>query len=295
MEMQQIRYFLAVARDLNFTRAAAKCNVSQPSLTRAIGLLESELGGDLFRRERSLTHLTELGNQMLPLLAKTIENADQAARLAKSIKSSNIVSLHIGMRDGIPLEPFVRHLLELAKTFAQFDFKILRGDPAMLEDALKEGKVDVLLGPKPETQWDRFEHWPLYFCHYSLVFRADHPMSRKDVIGVQDLKGSNLLHRPDCGISTKLRAELDKAGVVLQPALEFARDDDLVSYLAQSESIAYLPTVSYLRAALVRRKLDGPKGGYDMQATTVGGRQRGAALGLFLTQLRAADWQVAAA
>ena len=52
MEMHQVRYFLAVARTLNFTRAAEECNVAQPSLTRAIKLLEGELGGDLFRRER---------------------------------------------------------------------------------------------------------------------------------------------------------------------------------------------------------------------------------------------------
>ena len=52
MEMHQVRYFLAVARTLNCTRAAEECNVAQPSLTRAIRQLEGELGGDLFRRER---------------------------------------------------------------------------------------------------------------------------------------------------------------------------------------------------------------------------------------------------
>ena len=58
MEMHQIRYFLAVAEELNFTRASEKCNVSQPSLSRAIKLLEEELGGPLFHRERIRTHLT---------------------------------------------------------------------------------------------------------------------------------------------------------------------------------------------------------------------------------------------
>ncbi|MET0278280.1 MAG: LysR family transcriptional regulator, partial [Pseudorhodoplanes sp.] len=61
MEMHQVRYFLAVARTLNFTRAAEECHVAQPSLTRAIKLLEGELGGDLFRRERPRAMLTALG------------------------------------------------------------------------------------------------------------------------------------------------------------------------------------------------------------------------------------------
>ena len=61
MEMHQVRYFLALCETLNFTRAAQRCNVAQPSLTRAIKNLEEELGGPLFRRERNRTHLTDLG------------------------------------------------------------------------------------------------------------------------------------------------------------------------------------------------------------------------------------------
>ncbi len=68
MEMQQIRYFLMLSKTLNFTRAAEACNVSQPALTRAMQLLEAELGGDLIRRERGNSHLTALGQRMLPLL-----------------------------------------------------------------------------------------------------------------------------------------------------------------------------------------------------------------------------------
>src|SRR3954452_16111 len=74
MEMHQVRYFLAVARTLNFTRAADECNVAQPSLTRAIKQLESELGGDLFRRERPV-QLTELGQRMQPPLQQCFEAA----------------------------------------------------------------------------------------------------------------------------------------------------------------------------------------------------------------------------
>ena len=68
MEMHQVRYFLAVARTGNFTRASEECNVSQPSLSRAIKLLEAEFGGDLFLRERPAAQLTTLGQYMQPLL-----------------------------------------------------------------------------------------------------------------------------------------------------------------------------------------------------------------------------------
>ena len=79
MEMHQVRYFLAVCETLNFTRAAEACNVAQPSLTRAVKKLEDELGGELFRRERNQTHLTELGRLMKPHL-ETIYGASEAAK-----------------------------------------------------------------------------------------------------------------------------------------------------------------------------------------------------------------------
>ncbi|MDX1576049.1 MAG: LysR family transcriptional regulator, partial [Kiloniellales bacterium] len=79
MEMHQVRYFLAVCEALNFTRAAEACHVAQPSLTAAIKKLERELGGELFRRERSRTHLTDLGRLMKPHLEQ-IYAASEAAK-----------------------------------------------------------------------------------------------------------------------------------------------------------------------------------------------------------------------
>jgi len=93
MEMHQVRYFLAVARTLNFTRAAEECNVAQPSLTRAIRQLEGELGGDLFRRERPQAQLTELGQRMLPLLKQCYESAISAALWPPRLRRGRSVRL----------------------------------------------------------------------------------------------------------------------------------------------------------------------------------------------------------
>ena len=66
MDIHHVRYFLAVCETRNFTRAAEKCNVTQPALSRAVQQLEDEVGGLLFRRERNLTHITDLGNLLRP-------------------------------------------------------------------------------------------------------------------------------------------------------------------------------------------------------------------------------------
>src|SRR5713101_2514910 len=97
MEMHQVRYFLAVARTLNFTRAAEECHVTQPSLTRAIKQLECELGGDLLRRERPHAQLTELGQRMMPLLTQCYDSAAGARLLASSIKSGETGSLTLAL------------------------------------------------------------------------------------------------------------------------------------------------------------------------------------------------------
>jgi DNA-binding transcriptional LysR family regulator len=103
MEMHQVRYFLAVARTLNFTRAADECNVAQPSLTRAIKQLEAELGGDLFRRERPAAQLTELGSRMHPLLKQCYEAAVGARSLASAFRSGEVGALRIALTGSVDL------------------------------------------------------------------------------------------------------------------------------------------------------------------------------------------------
>src|SRR6516225_1563596 len=130
MEMHQIRYFLAVSRTLNFTRAAEDCHVAQPSLTRAIKLLEAELGGDLFRRERNLTHLTEFGRRMLPLMRQCYESALAAKKLASSIKSGSVVSLTLALSQAVSMTLLVRPLSELTRLFPSLELRFIRGTAA---------------------------------------------------------------------------------------------------------------------------------------------------------------------
>ena len=103
MEMHQIRYFLSVAEMLNFTRAAENCHVSQPSLTRAIKKLEDELGGELFRRERARTHMTELGRTMLPLLKQSLDCAIAAKAEAERYGRGESTPLRLGLSRTVEL------------------------------------------------------------------------------------------------------------------------------------------------------------------------------------------------
>jgi DNA-binding transcriptional LysR family regulator len=84
LQIQQVHYFLALCEELNFTCAARRCAVSQPSLSNAISALERELGGALFHRKPSIA-LTGLGRMVRPYLDEIARNADHAREVARTL------------------------------------------------------------------------------------------------------------------------------------------------------------------------------------------------------------------
>ena len=162
MEMHQVRYFLAVTRTLNFTRAAEECNVTQPSLTRAIKQLEAELGGDLFRRERPAAQLTELGLRMHPLLQQCYDAASGARMLASSFKSGEIGALRIALSHSVDLSILIPFLDQIKRQFNRLEFQFLRGNSAEVGEYLKKGEAELGIAAELGADWDRLDTWPLF-------------------------------------------------------------------------------------------------------------------------------------
>src|SRR5215813_12924511 len=97
MEMHQIRYFLAICEMRNFTRAAERCKVSQPALTRAIQMLEEELGGPLLIRGHGASQPTELGRIMKPYLERVLQHSEEARQRARAFAGLEDVQLAVGV------------------------------------------------------------------------------------------------------------------------------------------------------------------------------------------------------
>ena len=93
METNQIRYFVALCEEQNFTRAAKRCGVSQPSVSNAIKRLEEELGGDLFHRTNNGAKLSPLGVAIRPYLDQINECAEGVRREAAYISAADMVSI----------------------------------------------------------------------------------------------------------------------------------------------------------------------------------------------------------
>src|SRR3989337_1266009 len=198
MEMHQVRYFLAVARVLNFPRAAEECHVAQPSLTRAIRQLEGELGGDLFRRERPQAQMTELGQRMLPLLKQCYDSAISARSLATAIKKGEVGSLRLAVSHTIDPSLVTPHVVELGKLFEGLELKLLRGTGSEVLQYLKQGDVELGLAAQIGEEWERLDSWPLFTEEFQLTVNSMHSFAQRPNIPLQELKQERKMVRTSC-------------------------------------------------------------------------------------------------
>src|SRR3954447_17811352 len=187
MEMQQIRYFIILAQTVNFTRAAEACNVTQPALTRAIKQLEEELGGDLIRRERGNSHLTELGRRMLPLMQQCYDAAMSARSLAKAVKSNEVAPLSVAVSLTVNMATFVDPLSQMFAAYPGAQLKIRRGNAVELSAMLKEGEAELVLAGPLGDNWERLDVWNLFEEPYGLLVNIDHPLARRNDIEAPQL------------------------------------------------------------------------------------------------------------
>src|SRR5437660_2285882 len=141
--MHQVRYFLTLCQELNFTRAAEKCNVAQPALTRAIKLLEDEFGGLLFHRERARTHLSELGQAVRPYLEEVLRQSQQAKRLATNFIELKGTPLKLGVMCTIGPNNFVALLRNLQTQHPGIELQITDAGASELQERLLEGGLEA--------------------------------------------------------------------------------------------------------------------------------------------------------
>jgi DNA-binding transcriptional LysR family regulator len=290
MEMHQVRYFLAVARHLNFTRAAEECHVAQPSLTRAIKLLEEELGGELFRRERNLSHLTDLGRRMQPLMQQCLDSAVSAKSLATSLRNGEIAPLAIALSRTVNIALIVPQLTELTASFKGLELKFRRGNGEQIAEFLKKGEAELAIAGPIDAAWSRLDAWPLMIEGYSLFVGNDHRLAGRNAVEVSDILKERLLVRAYCEQVEQLAGQLRAHGISGSGAHEVATDSDLGALLAANVGIAIAPKSTALADGVMRVQLDGLELKRAVNVYAVAGRARSPAAGALLKLLRAADW-----
>ncbi len=296
MEMQQVRYFLALAQTLNFTRAAEDCNVSQPALTRAIKQLEDELGGELIRREGRRSHLTELGNRMRPLLAQCYEGALAAKLMAKAVAKGETACITIAISRSLDIALLMKPLGELFRHFPGLQLKLRRGSGESILEMLQTGGVDIAVGGPLRQYWDRLEAWPMFTESFDLVVGPDHPLAghNEPEIEVELFRDLPLLLHSGAETTEADHIRLREAGIDLASAHEVDSDHDLESLVRAGIGVGLVPasslrgpTLHHLHSAALNIER-------TVAVYSVAGRQRSRETATLLSLLRAADWGAAA-
>lgn len=290
MEMNQIRYFLAVARTLNFTRAAEECHISQPALTRAIHLLEEELGGELLRRERTLTHLTELGRRMLPLMQQCYDAALSAKSLAHSVTTGEITSLALAISSTINTAALTAPLAELSRTCPSLQLRLSRRSGPTVIDLLKRGEAELALAGPIGEGWARLDTWPLFTEPFELIVNRDHRLAGRNVVELDQLAGERLLVHAECETAEEFSLHLSGQGITTAGAHQVTTDYDLIALLEANLGVAIMPA----SATTSERLCSVPLKGLDLSRTVavyaVAGRRRSPVATMLLNLLCAADW-----
>lgn len=192
MEMQQLRYVVAVSRAGNFSRAAEQCHVAQPSLSQQIQKLEDELGERLFHRLRREVKLTAHGEVFLRRAVRILEEADAAKREAAEARNLLRGTLTIGVLPTIA--PYL-----LPGVMAQFTERFPGVQMVVQEDTterllkLAHGyEIDIALASQP-IQDDRLEIKELFSEALLLALPPGHPLTRKRAVTAADLDGEQLM------------------------------------------------------------------------------------------------------
>jgi DNA-binding transcriptional LysR family regulator len=289
MEMHQIKYFLAVTRTLNFTRAADQCNVTQPSLTRAIQRLEDEFGGILFNRERALTHLTELGRMVLPHLEQTYEAAEAATSLASSIGRAEVTPLVIGVADGLNLPVLDEILAALTTTLPALTIDLRSGTSEQLLDNALKGGIDLLIVAQPEQAPERLETWPLYTQHYALAICAGTRVPNGPPLCMAEVAAEVWIDGGDAGTAI-WRSAANAVGLAPSFRHRVESPAQALRLVALGLGHAIVPAGTEA-AGIAAIGLEDCDLSQSIVLAAVAGRRRGRAADAFMRAARTRDWQ----
>lgn len=294
MDLIQIRYFLALSRTLNFTRAAEACNVSQPALTKSIQRLEDELGGPMLLRERSLTQLTELGRTMLPLLQQTYDAAEAAKQEALSFRrnKTQTAPLRIGLGPSVPRDLFNPLFRELDRAFQGFELTAWFGTAEALNEALLRAEIDVAVLDDAGALADRVNSWPLFADRMTVLMPGDHPLSAMAEIPAEALSRHPLVVQTDAGgrLSRLLDAIRAELGVTIATRHHGSDEEGVRELVRAGLGVALSTGRARVPDGLAVRPLASPGMWHDVVAAVVAGRPLSQAAATFMRMLRARDW-----
>ncbi len=186
MEVRHLRYFLAVAEELHFSRAAERLHMAQPPLSARIKELERELGQLLFERSPRGVSLTDAGRSLVPLAREAVESFDRALRFRTTDTASATRTLRVGITpDTTPkaIEDFTKSVHAAAPSLS---LEIVEGHSSQQLEQLRRGEIDLGLLRHPFPTNGLHVRPPLS-TPVGALMAANHPLAQRRTLFAEDL------------------------------------------------------------------------------------------------------------
>lgn len=258
IELRHLRYFVAVAEDLHFGKAANRLGISQPPLSQQILALEREIGARLFERSNRRVELTNAGENFLKEAKEVLERVDIAAVRAERIHRGQVGELRVGFFGSAPfVEEFQKLVFDFRAEHSDVDL-ILEEMPTYQQvDAILDGRLDLgfvrPLQPKPES----IQSVEISREKLMVVMRKDHPLAVRQ----GDLSVADLADEPMVLYASSIGSGL------YQKIVDLCRDSGFAPRVAQAANatptmmglVAAGMGISILPESLKRLPLDGLK------------------------------------
>jgi len=245
MDLRQLQYAVAVAEDMNFTRAAARCHIAQSGLSHQIAQLEREIGAPLFARTSRSVRLTPAGQVFLPYARRLLREAQEALAAVTALRGVVPGRLRIGT---IPFGSGPVNLLALLRDFQQGypAVEVVVSDEGSLSAvaAVMGGSVDVAFTGLLAHQLPAgLHHQVLALESLVAVVGPDHPLHGTSAAGMRALAdGSRFLEsHPDSGLRAQVDAACTRARTRRQIACEMRNPADLAALALQGLGVAIVP------------------------------------------------------
>lgn len=196
MELRHLRYFLAVAEELHFARAAARLGMSQPPLSQQIAQLENELGVRLFDRTSRSVQLTSAGTAFLPAARATLEQADRAVSVAHRAARGELGELNVGFNASAPFVPMIaRSIFEFRQTYPDVQLNLTEVSGCAQPTDLVDHAIDacfVRSKCRPQLCAD-IAIMPILRERLFVALRPDHDLAMRDQLFLRDLAGEPMI------------------------------------------------------------------------------------------------------
>lgn len=192
MEIRNLRYFLAVAREENMSRAAEILHVTQPTLSKALKALEDELGKKLFTRHSFSIKLTDEGMLLRDRAEDLIAMADKIEQEFISLDDITGGDIYFGLGESYQIALLAREIKKLKDRYPSFTYHITSGDTEQVTEKLDKGLLDFgVICELPNRE--KYEYLPFPSTdRWGAVMLNNHPLSKKKSIKAKDLIGQPL-------------------------------------------------------------------------------------------------------